>query len=672
MLDLATAFDSTDWPTMFNRLHAAGVTGGTASMLRAIYRGHRCRVKVGKARSRWIHPQRGTPQGAISSPLLFLLYMTAIAAEVKKALRTRRVDVAEPLDFSAWPEVEAAGEDGHPTAVFPGPLCVLLLADDLTIMAQSDEDMDLCMRAVAKALHHMKGEVNTDKSAQLVARGQPVTPATWYDVHEGVLRPVEHIAQRQGHKYLGVHVKATMNYAQHRKKAHARVRSALGRVGAETRTYGVYDPRLAAQTLHHAYCGMLYAAEVWGSAKLRGGEVEKTRKSLVQCAARALELNPHTCHDFLLGELGFVTPAAKLAAARIAYWFELLVQPDHKYTRHAYVMDLATTERGYTQQWARSPKVPSWSAEVRDLLQDMHQEVAPLQSPEAQLLAGQLGQAWAGGDPEAQWHWLSALAQSRGQAELPPRSALTDPELGWATRLRVRKMAQEMVAEWAQECWRASVASRSSLKWYAQLHPNLTLAKHLNSGDCVVALKLRVRLRANVYPLAAVQARRTHRHGAPGYAAAVRCRLCGGPEAENLPHFLLRCPSLAAARGDLLATLRAVCKHPQVRALIPAAVPPAGGAGEIVLLALMLGGDLSHHPGLKGFMFTTGEARRVQAEGRHPSDDRKAALAAMGVVLRALDTAREALLRANINNGDSDDSDSDGPQVTPSRFPASA
>ena len=643
-LDLATAFDMADWQTLFGRLHTAGITGGTASMLRAIYRGHRCKVKVGKARSKWIHPLRGVPQGAISSPLLFLLYMAAIVAEVKKALRLRRVDMAEPLDFSCWPEI-TINADG-PTAEFSGPLCVLLLADDLTILAHSDEDMDLCVRAVAKALHLMRAQANQDKSVHLVAPGQQAAPVQWYTVRAGELHPAGPIEQHTGHRYLGVQVKASMDYKAHRKKTHAKVRSALGRVGAETRTYGVYDPRLAAQTLHHAYSAMLYASEVWSAAKLRSTEVEKTRRALAQCAARALKLSSHTCHDFLLGELGFATPAAKLAAARLAYWFQLIIQPDHHFTRHMYTMSLATCEQGYTRQWVNTNPVHTWCAEVRDLLYDMRHEVAPIQTDTARLLTRELQVAWAGGDPLAQWHWLSALAQRRGQAELPPRSALAEPELYWATRRRVRELAQDVVAEWAQECWRASVATHPSLRWYAALHPNLTLAAHLHTAHDVAALHLRVRLRANVYPLEAVKARRTHRHSDAGYAAAVQCRHCGGPEAENLPHFLLRCPSLAGARGDLLAQLRRLCTHRTVRALIPAAMPPPGGAGEDVLLALMLGGDLSHHPGLSGFMCTAGEARRVQPTGRHPSDDRREALRAMGTVLRRLDEARAALERA--------------------------
>ena len=660
MLDLATAFDLADWDVMFNRLHAAGVTGRSAQLMRAIYRCHSTKVQVGRARGRRVRPSRGTPQGGVTSPTLFSLAMTSVAAEVGKALLSREVRMDEPLDMNSWPAVEGQDMD-EPHVVYSGPLALLLLADDLTIMAKSAEDMDLCVRAVVKAIHMLKGKINLAKSVHLVpplptrglARWWPpkrVTdarrPIQWYRVADGVggalLVAEGAIPQHAEHKYLGVVVNTDMDFREHRKKAHAATQSLLRRVGAETRTYGVYDPRLTVLALHHAYSGMLFASEVWSSVTLKGSEVMKTRMELVHCGARALAVPYRTVGEFVLGELGLQPPEARLATARLAYWFTLLVQPPHAYTRHAYRLSVAT-HAGRPVDKPR--KETTWAGEMRCLLLAMQSELRdcggePTERSEA-LLASLEG-AWADGDAGKQRAWLSAEMVARNRGALPAVPRMTVAKEYRSTRRAVRKMAESLVAEWAEECWRGKVASRKTLRWYKDLQPNLVMARHLDSARDVDTLKLRVKLRANIYPLAAVRGTWGTVAGTAARAEKVRCKLCDADVAEDLPHFLLRCPALAAARGDLPALFKSVCTHPAVLAAVPDEVPEAEGVGERELLALMLGGDLTHLPGLEHFMFSAAEVRRGRHMGPHPATDRLAALRAGGKVLRALHEARQA------------------------------
>jgi hypothetical protein len=267
-----------------------------------------------------------------------------------------------------------------------------------------------------------------------------------------------------------------------------------------------------------------------------------------------------------------------------------------------------------------------------------------IDSPEARNLTARLSTAWSDGDVEAQWQWLSDAALSRGLTPLPPRAELVDITAYMSTRDAVRELATTIVAEWSQLCWRATVATKSSLKWYAALHPNLELARHLHSTHDIVALHLRILLRGNIYPLAAVQARIV-RTSPEAHVEAARCRLCGAA-VEDLPHFLLRCPRLDAARGNVQVALRRVCHHPRVLDLIPDATPAADSDGEMVLLALVLGGDLTHHAGLGSFMLPKSRASRdAGACGVHPALDRLAALNAGAKVLRALHDARTQWLQ---------------------------
>jgi len=83
----------------------------------------------------WLYPSQGVLQGGITSPLLFVLYMAQVAAEVRRCVEQGRVHMDQPLQLDAWPTVQ--GSPGGPRTVHCGPLTLLLYADDLLIVAQN-------------------------------------------------------------------------------------------------------------------------------------------------------------------------------------------------------------------------------------------------------------------------------------------------------------------------------------------------------------------------------------------------------------------------------------------------------------------------------------------------------------------------------------------------------
>ena len=106
-LDLATAFDRAAWTWVFGRLQSAGVHDTTTRVLQAMYNGSKFRVKVDGTTGPWLYPSQGVLQGGITSPLLFVLYMAQVAAEVRRCVEQGRVDMDQPLQLDAWPTVQA-------------------------------------------------------------------------------------------------------------------------------------------------------------------------------------------------------------------------------------------------------------------------------------------------------------------------------------------------------------------------------------------------------------------------------------------------------------------------------------------------------------------------------------------------------------------------------------
>ena len=131
---------------------------------------------------------------------------------------------------------------------------------------------------------------------------------------------------------------------------------------------------------------------------------------------------------------------------------------------------------------------------------------------------------------------------------------------------------------------------------------------------------------------------------------AKNCPLCGeacadGVAAEDVSHFVLRCPSLAAERGAILRDMRAACRF---RPLILVIDGSAGRDRDVVTLALALGGDLSARDGLDQFMLPTARAPASEA---HPAVDRVAALRVSAPRLKAMAARRDVLLTQRATSG---------------------
>ena len=77
--DIQKAFDRVWLDRLLNKLRHYGIQGPALSWLTSFVSGRRQRVEVGSAVSTPVCLEAGVPQGAILSPLLFLVYMNDIS-----------------------------------------------------------------------------------------------------------------------------------------------------------------------------------------------------------------------------------------------------------------------------------------------------------------------------------------------------------------------------------------------------------------------------------------------------------------------------------------------------------------------------------------------------------------------------------------------------------------
>ena len=81
--DLASAFDSVEYPVLLSHLKSAGVTGKAWRLIKQWYTNPTSSVRVCGSVSSQFHIQRGVRQGSVLSPVLFLLVMDPILLELQ-------------------------------------------------------------------------------------------------------------------------------------------------------------------------------------------------------------------------------------------------------------------------------------------------------------------------------------------------------------------------------------------------------------------------------------------------------------------------------------------------------------------------------------------------------------------------------------------------------------
>ena len=81
--DLASAFDTVEYPVLLNHLFRAGVVGKTWRLIKNWYSNSSSCVRISETFSRVFSINRGVKQGSVLSPVLFLLVMDPILLALK-------------------------------------------------------------------------------------------------------------------------------------------------------------------------------------------------------------------------------------------------------------------------------------------------------------------------------------------------------------------------------------------------------------------------------------------------------------------------------------------------------------------------------------------------------------------------------------------------------------
>ena len=190
--DLQKAFDKVWHSGLLAKLQATGITGRALAWFQD-FLSHRCQCTlVGRAMSSELTPSAGVPQGAILSPLLFLLYVNDL------------------------PDAVSSGEAN-------------LFADDTSLFVSGKDPVALnqhLQQAINEAsawLNTWLVSVNALKSAVVLFRTRKMLPHTLAVSVDGTP-----IRQKSVHRHLGLHLDEHLSWSAHTSTIVNKVSSKLG------------------------------------------------------------------------------------------------------------------------------------------------------------------------------------------------------------------------------------------------------------------------------------------------------------------------------------------------------------------------------------------------------------------------------------------------------------
>ena len=249
-VDLEKAYDNVNRQKLWNVLEEYGVRGRLLRAVEALYEDGKASVQVGGRESEWFGVHKGVRQGCTLSPWLFNVFVDKVTREARKEF-VREVKLS-------------TGEVG-----------VLLFADDMVVMAESEEGLQSNLQALSDAMGRWDLKVNWGKTkVMMVARKRGGCEVR---IGNQVIEQVEEM------KYLGVMISSD---GRMEKEVEARIGSATRTIG------GMSEAVLRRKELSKStklkvvnatmMPSLLYGCEVWSLTKQQQGKVQATQMSVLR------------------------------------------------------------------------------------------------------------------------------------------------------------------------------------------------------------------------------------------------------------------------------------------------------------------------------------------------------------------------------------------------------
>jgi hypothetical protein len=259
----------------------------------------------------------------VMSPILFSLFVNGLAREIK--------------------------ERGKGVPVGDRRLKLLLYADDIVLLAETEEDLQAMLDVVTEYSRKWRFRVNPKQGkSEVMVFGRRVKEKkarTW-------MLGGEQIEETARYKYLGMDLGKGIQFKALKDRLWKNARKRMMIVWA----MGMRSGELPVQDCCSVWKALVrpaleYGAEVWGAVQWE--EAEKVQREMAKMILRCSTM---MANEVVLGELGWWTMKGRRDLLRLKYWGRIVGMADSRLVKQVYVESRKRQEGGKQSKWCADTK----------------------------------------------------------------------------------------------------------------------------------------------------------------------------------------------------------------------------------------------------------------------------------------------------------------------------
>lgn len=318
MVDFSKAFDTIPHELLWYKLRKTGVHGKILKVLQNMYSKLKSCVRTPEGLTEYFKCTRGTRQGCMLSPFLFVIYISELVKMLKDA-GCSGIQVNDTSD-----------------------VMLLMFADDIAMCADTPGRLQKMLDTLALFCRKWGLKVNLMKTKIIVFRRGGIVKSTekWFYNGE-VVECVNH------YKYLGLFFTSKLSWSLAKKTLASQAGKALNSLYLCNAKCGGIPSKIYFDMFDKMILPiLLYGADIWGFKYS-----EKIEQVQVKFCKRLLGLTSVASNEAALGEVGRYPLAIHYHTRCIKYWLKVLNMTTDRYPRNCYNM-LYSLDQSGKHTWA--------------------------------------------------------------------------------------------------------------------------------------------------------------------------------------------------------------------------------------------------------------------------------------------------------------------------------
>ena len=348
-IDVRKAYDRVWRDGLWKALWQKGVRGKMWRVIKNYYRKVQSAVRLDEGNTEWFDVDVGVRQGCVISPMLFDVFVDRLAREV------RALNLGVP----------AAGKR----------LSLLLYADDIVLLADSQEELQRMLGAVQAFCRRWRVQVNMSKTKVMAFGASGVK--NLHIVWEG--KKLEEVAE---YKYLGLMIEKRGSWKKEKEKMLRKAK----RAAAMAWTLAVRAGDMSVKGMNNMWTALVRPHLEYGAEVLSMRVWEDAEKVMRKVGRRVLKCGNRLPNDAIVGELGWMSMRGRRMLLRLSYWGKVLAMDGQRWVKRVYEHGRARLEGnanantwckltrewllelGLDAEWNAQAVGPEWQEKVRGMI----------------------------------------------------------------------------------------------------------------------------------------------------------------------------------------------------------------------------------------------------------------------------------------------------------------